>query len=637
MHKYYLPITALLLAMLMWAPNPAAAKAVAQVIEQNGKPLITLENDWLRLTINPAQGGRVSGCVVKRNNREMVTNPSAGLFMDHFYEQNWPGEFLNAPYEFKVLDAGHDQAVVQVTRMSTGAWGSSVNQGVAKISVIRTLTLPADRPVIECDVELKNTDTASKIFTFWQQNVYRADGDSGAESRQIMTRPSAQGLHVVQPWNDWTRGSDLTAGWTAGVDPKDKVGLAFLMDYNALWSLYNCGLSSSEYFFDKLLLPGGMSWKTHTSAVLVDGLESVAYASPGLVAGIKIFTADGALHVEHTLTAPVTRTKARVTTTLAWLNRSLAIGTQPSMTELSGIGREPQQVKADFPGMAGKPFIIQVNVEGDGWKESYEIPYSGKGTGLEPGVVVDGYTLAGPPKHKVIMRPPVLTKVRNGQPRIMHMRGLYANFAQVEAAADRISGHEMIVSNYKDIGDIKMLSVPPWDYSEIMKLDLLVFNNIAYDAMIGEQGAGMLKAYVESGGSVLFLGGPQAFGRGNYDQSDALKALLPVTLAGPYDLHPQKHGTRLATAPGSPLANIAWGKQPPVALWMHQLVPKPDAQVWLTAGKQAAIVTQQVGKGRVAAVLLTPLGEPAPGDTPYWESPAWVKTMSELMRWLMTK
>ncbi len=450
-----------------------------------------------------------------------------------------------------------------------------MNASVAGLRVIRTLTLPADRPVVECEVELKNPDTASKVFTYWQQHNYRADGDSGAESRQVMTKPTARGLHVVVPANDWTK--DLVAGWTAGVDPQDRVGLAFLMDYNALWALYNCGRSTSEYFFEQVLLPGGMSWTTRSSAVLIEGLTSVVHASSRLAADLQVSAQDGTLCVQHALVAPEPLGPAQVTTTLAWLNRSLAIGAQPSVSEVDGLGREPRRVTAEFPGQAGKPFIIQVNIEGDGWEERYEFAYAGTGTGKEPGEHVEGYTIPAPPRHRQIVKPPVLTKVKNERPRIMHLRGLYYKLWQVEAAAARLGEHELVPSYYKDVGDIQMLSVPPWDYAEIMKQDVIVFNNIAYGAMIGEQGTGMLKAYVENGGAVLFLGGPQAFGRGRYHESAALNDLLPVGLTDAYDLRPLENGTRLAAAPGTPLAMIAWGKQTPVAMWMHALTARADA------------------------------------------------------------
>jgi hypothetical protein len=623
----------LLLALGCSAPAVRAGPATATLVPQGNGQVAVLENDWIRLTVNPAQGGRVSSFIVKRTGREMVTSKDSGLLMDHFYEQNWPGEFLYVPYDMAVVEAGPQQASVRVTHLSTGKWGGSVNPGVAGIEVIKTLTLPADRPVVECEVELKNTDTSTKAFTYWQQNCYRADGDSGAVSRQIMTRPSAGGLHVVAPANDWTK--DVVAGWTAGVDPQDRVGLVFLMDYNVLSALYNCGLSSSEYFYDKMLLPGGMSWTTRSSAVLVEGLQAVVYASPRFSADLQVSAQGGALSVEHTLVAPVALGHAKVTTTLAGLNRTPVPGAQPSVSEVDGLGLQAQSVTAQFPGQAGKPVIIQVSVEGDGWKESYEFAYAGKGTGQEVDSRVAGYALPAPPKHQQIITPPALTKVHNSQPRILDLRGLYYQFGHVDEAAQALGPCDLTVSWYKDIGDIQMLSILPWDYSTIMQWDVIAFNNIGYGAMVGEQGAGMLKAYVENGGSVLFLGGPQAFGLGGYTQSAALQDLLPVTLADTYDLRPMAPGTHLAAVPGSPAAAVDWGPRPPVAMWMHHLAAKPGADVWLRAGDEPALVTQTVGKGRVAVVLLTPLGEPGRGETPYWESPGWTPLMTAVLRWLV--
>ncbi len=117
-------LTLLLGALALSTPSAAAAPATATIIAQGDKRVAVLENEWIRATVSPARGGRVSSFIVKRNNWEMVTDAAnGGLFMDHFYEQNWPGEFLDAPYEVEVVEAGPGQASVRVSCLSTGQWG----------------------------------------------------------------------------------------------------------------------------------------------------------------------------------------------------------------------------------------------------------------------------------------------------------------------------------------------------------------------------------------------------------------------------------------------------------------------------------------------------------------------------------
>ncbi len=41
--------------------------------------------------------------------------------------------------------------------------------------------------------------------------------------------------------------------------------------------------------------------------------------------------------------------------------------------------------------------------------------------------------------------------------------------------------------------------------------------------------------------------------------------------------------------------------------------------------------------GRIACVLATPFGEAVPGETAFWDSPAWAKLMSNTVQWLIKR
>ena len=85
-----------------------------------------------------------------------------------------------------------------------------------------------------------------------------------------------------------------------------------------------------------------------------------------------------------------------------------------------------------------------------------------------------------------------------------------------------------------------------------------------------------------------------------------------------------------------PMNGLDW-KAPPLVMWMHQAQAKPGATVELTAGGQPALVTWEYGKGRVAALSATVLGEPPAGGMAFWDWPDWPNCMERVARWLLPR
>jgi hypothetical protein len=50
-----------------------------------------------------------------------------------------------------------------------------------------------------------------------------------------------------------------------------------------------------------------------------------------------------------------------------------------------------------------------------------------------------------------------------------------------------------------------------------------------------------------------------------------------------------------------------------------------------SVGDQPAIVIGAAGRGRVAVVGVTPLGEPAPGTVAWWDWPDWPAAMASVV------
>jgi hypothetical protein len=78
-----------------------------------------------------------------------------------------------------------------------------------------------------------------------------------------------------------------------------------------------------------------------------------------------------------------------------------------------------------------------------------------------------------------------------------------------------------------------------------------------------------------------------------------------------------------------PKANESW-KDKPAVFWRHDLKTSPKAEVVAYAGSAPVAATLAVGKGEVAVFAGTVLGEPAAGQTAFWESGSWPELVRRL-------
>ena len=143
----------------------------------------------------------------------------------------------------------------------------------------------------------------------------------------------------------------------------------------------------------------------------------------------------------------------------------------------------------------------------------------------------------------------------------------------------------------------------------------------------------ILRGYVQAGGALLLTGGPYGLGRGFWHESDLLDLILPVTMHT-YDLRPLgvQAPLELKVIPGGFLDAFA---NPPSTLWLHDVKVKDGATVQMKAGDNPVLVSWKAGKGRVAVLALTPLGEE--NDKVWWKSSEWPGVMEKTLHWLLAK
>lgn len=122
--------------------------------------------------------------------------------------------------------------------------------------------------------------------------------------------------------------------------------------------------------------------------------------------------------------------------------------------------------------------------------------------------------------------------------------------------------------------------------------------------------------FVQDGGRLVLLGGMSTLGQGGIAHT-FLDDILPVTCRGPFEVVRCEPPLVLGPDKGKPWPGA------PALFWRHQATPRPGTAVLAWAGEEPVAVAGTVGKGRVVVFLGTTCGDPAPGTTPFWETPAW--------------
>jgi uncharacterized membrane protein len=212
-------------------------------------------------------------------------------------------------------------------------------------------------------------------------------------------------------------------------------------------------------------------------------------------------------------------------------------------------------------------------------------------------------------------------------------QGLYHDFYRLDAVLKDLPGPVTVdravhfkvgqhPTGFRDAAFPSAEKLAQYDLIVIADVDLITFRVPERDR---------LRGWVEAGGRLLMLGGPYAFGSGDWHLSDLLAPLYPAEISGRFDLQPVGVEKAVLLEPVASLAQkIDWTK-PPVVLWQHVIKAKPDATVRLTAGGHPVILTRPYGKGQVCFVAAAPLGDAPPGETAFWDWPQWPKLMGALI------
>lgn len=605
------------------------------------KNLIKIETDIFNIEINPRYGGRISSFIPKKTGKDIIfSKEDAGLFIGHFWEQIWPGEFWGKAYSYKIEKKDEEVSVILST-ISTGRFGNTYSELLSDIEIEKKLTFYKNKNYIKCNISIKNNTDKGKIFGYWMQNIFTLNGSKEGD---LYIRPSRRGIDITNPSeyeNSWVY--DVISGWTATIDKKIKDGFVFLMDYNYLRCLYNCQPScTTEWRYDKVMIPPGKKWETEVYMIYVKGITNIAHANKYFLIGLDVYKKENAIElsynflpliekissvdIEVKIESPLTKKekelgKFKVTK----LDKSIA----QKLKDTSPL-TDPQVVHN----------VLDIRLpDGDIIKDNFDYFYAGEyiyGKNIMMDMVTPVYLAPLKEKKQVFLKPEKIKKRKNEKIQILFLKGIFSNLYGIEEKylLYILGGGKIKNSYYKPHPTATSLSYFPGDYNTLMFYDLIVFGDIDFSA-IEKFGCEMIYDYVVNGGSVLFLGGCRSYSQSKF-KGTKIEDILPVYLEettpdyeklGPLPLKIRKELLKKVDIPENSM----------FVNYLHKLKVKPGAEVLIWAGDEYPfLVAWKYGKGKVGAILGTVWGEGTKENPLFFESEYWplviIKTIEYLWK-----
>lgn len=233
-----------------------------------------------------------------------------------------------------------------------------------------------------------------------------------------------------------------------------------------------------------------------------------------------------------------------------------------------------------------------------------------------------------------------LSPERNGRVDIFYGRGAMDHrlrMPEAMARLDRFRAHDApFGGSFRGggLGGMWLSGNVPWQ--RLPEFDVLLFTGIPY-AAIGIDNCYALPPYVKAGGAVFFTGGEWAFGKGGYLKTVLEREVLPVLCVEMDDC--RTSGTPIAMVEGKDFVELGvdadFAAKP--SFWVYNQVllkEDPGVKVFLTSEQGPVLVGWQLGKGRVACLLVDYRGKSTDDVTAFFDWADWPRLAASVMRWL---
>lgn len=605
--------TLLSAAVLVFANLPGQA-ARSRVETTRRGPRWVMENDRVRVEIDPARGARIDRFVDKAFGRSVVTDPDTqGLFIDHLAHQDWPGELWERAYEATPLHTAGPQVAVEFSTTIEGRFRDKEEPQSRGLVLRKTFRLRDGERGVRVEHNIENPTRTPKRFSLWVQNLQKLGPDP---KENVAVRPAVAGVYrfkmLEQPRGEsWSRYLDSTDAWTGVVDPVSGQGIIYFQDWDYLDAHYNAGKAFTvEWFMSPIILPPGKSWSTNSQMISRRMQKDVVGVSPDLWVGASLTKDESGIRFTIACTNP--RTPVGIEGTLhaprdgKQFPLSLTLRTGRHVVPLPKGCRPPIFLCASVSPKRGPTLRVNEFLGGRHFPKNEPLP------GYPPLFKVEP-----PERHPTFPRPDVIELNPAGTKRVLVVQGpltLGMGIRQaVEASGYEVrSAYEVLTSKESAISGFPTL------YDDLLAVGTIVFNNVDANLLSPIQRQ-LLDDYLRAGGSLMTVGGT-ATARVNWP-SNPLRKLMTME---PHE----SFAPVLTTLKGRAKGDAAIVRLLPSRAFVAPWNPR-HARIVASLGGCALIALENVGKGRVLALGLSGLGTPAPPG--YWQSKPFRMLMGRLL------
>ncbi|MCX5660380.1 MAG: hypothetical protein NTW19_11745 [Planctomycetota bacterium] len=657
--------------LLVRGPAPAfAADArqgchIEEIEDQDGDLQVLMESEWISMHLQPSLQSTIMRFVFRPTGNDIleaaqpkIVASGGGLLQDNFWEQDWRySEFRRRFYDYQIVKNTPEEVGVTFETKSEG-WLQAADSGLiskllSNIRIRRTVTLKAGTPYFLFDIELSSADKNAKLPLMWVHNSALIDLAHGDQ----VYRPSARGVRRIgavgrSTSTDIVSGEDpfvydFNEGWSAKISGARKEGIVYLMDYNYIQFLYNCGTSTEEWVYDNVLITKEKPWKGRIYILPVMGISKVDFANENFILEVNPKREKGRLDVGYRVTASYEKV-ARITfnTEIAYDHLSEAKTKKADPVEITGLGVQPVEGHFSIAEPPADPVLFNITAHcemPDGTVKTKKFQYFHVGEyslhdNIRRDLVTPVVKLDRSLQQPSIPVPKETAKVDTTAFNVFAVLGNHSNRLALRQA---IRGIPARITDEDDVGytpgwnaQMNGLTDFPYDYDRLFTYRVLVMAN-SEPQVIRRIGASILTNYLKKGGGLVLTGGDSAF-RGDFvDPEHDLNNYLPMQ--GKPD-NVRREALRLGDAvaghpifAGIDLSNL------PYAYFVHDVQVKPNipAKVLMKVGDKPFIVELERDGQRTIAVLCAPFGDERdnPGKVPFWKWDQWPKLMQNIVKY----
>ncbi len=187
----------------------SGATITEEDIDGDELPELVLNNPYVRVVVDPADGGRIKEYILKETWSNNIA--SEGLLSDAFLEawKVWePGwDLTRVPFKYQIAKHSVDEASVRL-------WARMEKPRIPGLMLEKKIALSADSEALRVTYRLVNESKEEKTATLWIRNYMRIG--EGVGPRHIFNAPLESGIYAegfersfsgkifLQDGHDWT-------------------------------------------------------------------------------------------------------------------------------------------------------------------------------------------------------------------------------------------------------------------------------------------------------------------------------------------------------------------------------------------------------------------------------------------------